>query len=119
MRILRFTISAILLVPIFAMGQQPSPANETNGKRLYTENGCYQCHGYVGQGGGAGPRIAPWTIGAEALITYVRHPAGQMPPYTAKVLPDRDLNDIAAYLKSIPDAKKAKEIPLLNDSNAK
>jgi mono/diheme cytochrome c family protein len=49
----------------------------------------------------------------------VRHPHDTptgMPPYTAKVLPDQELGDIYAYIKSLPDSgKKAKDIPVLND----
>jgi len=37
-----------------------------------------------------------------------------MPPYTSKALPDQDLTDIYAYLKSIPMPPKGKDIPLLN-----
>jgi hypothetical protein len=43
-------------------------------------------------------------------------PAGQqdrMPPYSAKVLPDSELSDIYAYLKSLPEGPAAKDIPLL------
>ena len=72
-----------------------------NGKRLYVKYGCYECHGYAGQGG-AGPRIAPKVLPTAALIAYVRHPAGAMPPYTSKVAPDADLADIRAFLASLP-----------------
>lgn len=41
----------------------PAPAapagNADTGKKLYVSVGCYQCHGYEGQGGAAGPRLAP------------------------------------------------------------
>jgi hypothetical protein len=36
-----------------------------------------------------------------------------MPPYREAVLSDPDLADIYAYLQSIPAAKDAKDIPLL------
>ena len=52
--------------------------------------------------------------GAWALTRYVRRPLGSMPAFTEKVLPDPELRDIYAYLKSIPAAKPAKDIPLLN-----
>ena len=35
-----------------------------------------------------------------------------MPPYTAKVVPEKDLADLYAFLKSLPQPKPAKEIPL-------
>ena len=89
-------------------------ADAEKGKRLFIKDGCYQCHGYQGQGGVAGARLAPRPIVVAALIAYVRHPTGQMPPYTNKVLSDADLADIHAYLSSIPAPPPAKNIPLLN-----
>ena len=89
-------------------------ANADNGKRLFVKDGCYQCHGYQGQGGTAGARLAPRPIVLAALTAYVRHPTGQMPPYTSKVLSDSELADIHAYLSSIPAPPPAKNIPLLN-----
>src|SRR5215469_6841953 len=86
--------------------------NPETGKRLFVEEGCYECHGYAGQGGGAGPRFAPRP--ASAGIQYVRRPTGVMPPYTTKVLPDKALADIRAYLGTIEPPRPAKSIPLLN-----
>ena len=91
-----------------------SRGSAENGKRLYESIGCYECHGRQAQGGSAGPKLAPRTIPLEVLISYVRHPAGSMPPYTPKLASDSDLADIHAFLKSIPAGKSAKEIPLLN-----
>jgi len=85
-----------------------------NGRRLFTKYGCYECHGTQGQGTTAGARLAPKPIALAALISYVRAPKGQMPPYTAKVVSDAELADIRAYLASIPDPPPAKNIPLLN-----
>ncbi len=88
--------------------------NAENGKKLFTKFGCYECHGYQGQGGGAGAKLAPKPISATALIAYVRHPSGSMPPYTAKVASDAELTDIRAYLASVPAPPPLKNIPLLN-----
>jgi hypothetical protein len=44
-------------------------------------------------------------------------PSGQqdrMPQYSAKVLPDAELAEIYAYIKTLPDSPPAKSIPLLN-----
>jgi cytochrome c1 len=38
-----------------------------------------------------------------------------MPPYTEKVVTDQELADIYAFLKSLPEPSKAKDIPLLNE----
>ena len=92
-----------------------SPAgNAENGKRLFTRNGCYQCHGREGQGSSmTGPRIAPDPVPFEVLASYVRKPRGEMPPYTAKVISDQELADIYAFLQSRPHPPAAKNIPLL------
>jgi len=90
-----------------------SPGNRENGKRLFTKDVCYECHGYDGQGGRDGPRIAATPLNLQALSRYVRRPFGAMPAFTAKVLPDQDLTDIYAYLKSLPVAKSPKDVPLL------
>ena len=36
-----------------------------------------------------------------------------MPAYTDKVISDQELTDIHAYLQTMPKAKPAKDIPLL------
>jgi len=106
---------AILVALTFAAILNAADAD--NGKKLFTADGCYQCHGRQGQGGSAapvgsyGPRLAPPTIPVEALRAYVRHPSGGMPPYTAKVLSN---SEIYAFLKTIAAPKPVKDIPLLN-----
>ena len=102
-----------LLLPILASAQAKSAGNAENGKRLYLRDGCYECHGYAGQGG-AGARLAPRVLPVAALIAYVRHPAGAMPPYTSKVASDADLADIRAFLATMPAPPALKSIPMLN-----
>jgi mono/diheme cytochrome c family protein len=86
--------------------------NVQTGKKLFTSYGCYECHGRAAHGG-TGPRLGPDAIPFSAFLQYVRHPAGTMPPYTAKVTSDQDLADIYAFLTSLPASPKAKSIPLL------
>ncbi|MGP0072081.1 MAG: c-type cytochrome [Bryobacteraceae bacterium] len=107
-----FLMAALLAAALLpAMGQT---GNSANGQKLFVRDGCYECHGYAGQGGFAGARIAVIGLNAQGLVRYVRAPAGQMPAYTAKVISDQELTDIWAYLQSLPKAKPAKDIPLLN-----
>lgn len=85
-----------------------------NGKKLFVRDGCYECHGREAQGGGLnGPRIAPNPIPLVALRAFVRHPTGEMPPFSAKVLPDKDVADIYAYLSTIPQPPSVDSIPIL------
>ena len=109
-------VAAMMLTS--AMAQQPAPAapagNAGTGKTLFMKTGCYQCHGSLGQGGAAGPRIAPGPMLAyRAFATYLRSPRGEMPPYTAKVLSDQQLADIYAYLAALPPPPAVDTIPLL------
>jgi mono/diheme cytochrome c family protein len=86
-----------------------------NGKRLFQKDGCYECHGSVAQGGGYnGPRLAPNPAPLTFILAYVRKPNGAMPPYTEKVISDKQLTDIYAFLKSVPQPRDPKTIPALN-----
>jgi len=87
--------------------------NSANGQKLFLRDGCYECHGYAGQGGRDGARIAAIGLNAQGLIHYVRAPAAAMPAYTDKVISDQELTDIHAYLQTMAKAKPAKDIPLL------
>jgi len=97
----------------FACGEA-SAASADNGKRVYMRVGCYQCHGTQGQGGAAGPRIAPDPMPFETLSSFVRTSSRQMPPFRQAVLSDADLADIYAYLQSIPKPPDVKSLPQLN-----
>ena len=88
--------------------------NVENGKRLFLRDGCFECHGTAGQGGGAGAKIASTALNLQGVMRYVRKPSGSMPAYTDKVLSDQELTDIYAYLKTMP-AKSAKDVPMLTE----
>ena len=103
----------VAFIGALAWGQTPA-GNAENGKKIFVKFGCYTCHGYQGQGGGAGARLAPRPIAVAALIAYVRHPSGSMPPFTDKVVSNADLSDIHAYLASVPPPPAVKDIPPLN-----
>jgi mono/diheme cytochrome c family protein len=114
-------LGALLFTNATAQAQQPganaaTAGNMQNGKKIFTSNGCYECHGLQGQGATqtGGARIGPPQLSLESFLSYVRHPMNQMPPYSSKAISDQDLTDIYAYLKSIPLPPKGKDIPLLN-----
>ena len=98
-----------------ATAQSPAaPAGDAErGKTLFLRNGCYQCHNHEGQGGAAGPRIAPAPPPFRGFTAYVRAPRGDMPPYTVKVMSEQDLADVYAYLRSRPRPPDVSTIPLL------
>jgi mono/diheme cytochrome c family protein len=103
----------ILITALATTAALAQTGDAANGKKLFLRDGCYECHGYGGQGGAAGARIATIGLNANGLIRYVRAPAGAMPAYTDKVITDQELTDIWAYLQTMPKAKPAKEVPLL------
>jgi mono/diheme cytochrome c family protein len=89
--------------------------NVDNGKRLFLKNGCYECHGYSGQGGAAGARLAQTKLSLATFTAFVRNPApGGMPPYRAKIMSDQELADVYAYIKTFPEPPPLSSIPLLN-----
>jgi mono/diheme cytochrome c family protein len=104
-----------LAKPPQAQNDNPPAGNVENGKKLYAQYGCYQCHGYAAQGG-TGPRVAPRPLAYPAFAKYVRQPTGEMPPYTVKVLSDPRLADIYAFLRSVPLPPSVDSIPLLKEN---
>jgi mono/diheme cytochrome c family protein len=89
-------------------------ASAENGKQVFTRAGCWQCHGTMGQGGAAGPKLAPDPLPFDALSSFVRTTNREMPAYREEILSDADLADLYAYLQSIPKGPDPKTIPLLN-----
>jgi ubiquinol-cytochrome c reductase cytochrome c subunit len=96
------------------LGLGASASASEKGKQLYVKHGCWQCHGFVGQGGIAGPKIAPDPLPLEAMSNFIRNSNRAMPPYREAVLSNADLAEIHAYLASIPKPADPKSIPLLN-----
>jgi len=104
-----FTLS---IATAFAADKAPSVAH---GRALFMNSGCKNCHGTQGQGSGSAPKLAPNPMPAESIAQFIRGTKGRMPPYSAKVLSDGDVADIAAYLASFPPAKSPDAIPALKD----
>jgi mono/diheme cytochrome c family protein len=94
---------------------QGNASDVEHGRQLFMKNGCYSCHGTVGQGGdrGAGPRIAPMAMPADAFKTFIRNPPEAMPRFDEKFVSDADLDAIHRYIMSLPKGRSAKEITLL------
>jgi cytochrome c len=91
-------------------------ASAENGKVAYVKHGCWQCHGFLGQGSVAtsgGTVLAPSAMSFDIFKSFVRNTNRTMPPYREAILPDADLADIYAYLQSIPKPQDANSIPLL------
>ena len=110
--------AGLVIVPILIGQGAALAADAARGKILFTQKyGCYQCHGTGGQGSAiTGPKLAPDPLPYDALSAFIRTSSRSMPPFREQILPNGDLEDIYAYLKSIPPAKDWKTIPLLSNN---
>ncbi len=94
-RYIPIAVAVLILVAGICIGAAATQEDEATdrGKKDYVEMGCYQCHGYQGQGG-AGPRIAPKPLSLEVFTRLVRRPPNVMPAYSPKVISDEKLKRI-------------------------
>src|ERR1700749_2212987 len=98
-----------------ALAQEAAPKGDpAHGKKTYVADGCWQCHGYQGQGG-AGPKLAPTPLPYQAGFRQLRKPRGSMPVYPPVATPAQGVADIYAYLQAVPKAKAVADIPALAD----
>lgn len=94
-----------------SLAQEAPKGNAQVGKEIFLADGCYQCHGRVGQGG-RGPTLVPMRLPFEAFRIMVRQPSGGgMPPYAQQVLSDQSLADAYAYLLALPGPQDAAQLP--------
>ena len=101
-----------------ASAQAAPKGDPANGQRVYLADGCFSCHGRVGQGGnyyGATPVLAKTQLPFEGFKMQMRNPVRVMPPYSEAVLSDKEAADIYAFLQTLPTGRPAKDIPALNN----
>ena len=95
---------------------QPPAGDVAKGRTAFVEYNCAWCHGTEGQGGlpANGPRIARVARSLPSFIGYVRKPTVRMSAYSEASVSDAVLADIYAYLRALPEAQPAAEVPLLD-----
>ena len=117
------SLTALVAVTSFANAQTSAaqtPAaplaaptgNAQQGKVVFeTTLRCFACHGYDGQTGS--PRLVPMARSEDIFLAYVRKPATPgMPTFAA--VPEQQLRDVYAYIRSIPQAAPAADsVPLI------
>jgi mono/diheme cytochrome c family protein len=93
----------------------PPAGDAAKGRVAFVDYNCSWCHGTEGQGSlpGVGPRIARVPRSLQSFIAYVRKPTTRMSAYSDASVSDAVLTDIYAYLRGLPEAKPAAEVPLL------
>jgi mono/diheme cytochrome c family protein len=62
---------------------------------------CYNAHNTCG--------------GYDGFKAQLRDPANDMPAYSTAVLSDQEIADMYAYVQSLPGARSAKDISILNN----
>ena len=114
----RFVLAAVAASTVaFVSGSAFAAGDAAKGKASFIKYGCWQCHGTQGQGSAItslGKVLAPDPLPWETFSAFVRSTNRAMPPYSEKILPNGDLENIHAYLSSIPKPKDVKSIPLLS-----
>jgi len=115
MRMIPLSLAAALLAfPAFAQGAGAPAGDAKAGEKLFLADGCWQCHGVGANGAAAtGPKLSRTALTFDAFLHQLRHPAQEMAPYEASVLPDASAADIYAYLASLPASPDPKTLPLL------
>ena len=111
-------MAALILAAAPAWAQDAPKGDGANGRKVYLADGCYQCHGRVGQGGlmtGLAPILAQTRLPYAAFARQVRNPVNDMPPYPESLLSEKDLQDIFTFLRALPGRRPVKDIPMLND----
>jgi mono/diheme cytochrome c family protein len=121
MRTILMTACSMLFASLAASQSQPAPPQQTagdaaKGRVAFVDYNCSWCHGTEGQGGlpAVGPRIARVPRSVQSFIDYVRKPTTRMSAYSEQSVSDAVLTDIYAYLRGLPEARPAAEVPLLD-----
>jgi ubiquinol-cytochrome c reductase cytochrome c subunit len=115
MRVVRSQVWLAAVAAGLVLGFASMSSASEKGKQLYVKHGCWQCHGFVGQGGITGPALAPNVMPLEAMSSFVRNANRSMPPYKEAILPEADMKEIHAYLVALPKPADPKSIKLLNN----
>jgi len=112
--VVKFALALAVAGCVFNGAAQAASAE--NGRKAFVTHGCWQCHGFEGQGSAVtsnGAVLSHTELPYEAFEAFVRSTNRAMPPYSEAILPSADLADIYAFLQSVPKPKDVSSIPLL------
>ena len=115
----KMLLALMMMTATSAFAQNVPKGDAVNGKKVYLADGCYQCHGRVGQGGlmtGPAPILAQTKMPYAAFKRQLRNPINDMPPYPQSLLSDQQMADIYAFLQGAPGRRPVKDIPILNNN---
>jgi len=112
-------LAAAISAGIATSAHAASASLEARGYQTFMSKGCYQCHGTVGQGGAAGPKVAPNPLPAQTIMAIIRKPIREMPPYSKAVVSDEEVVAIHAYLASVKPPPAVDSLVQLRPRGAK
>ena len=72
MRIARFFMLASLCCGLVSVQLAAQAASAEKGKAAFLKHGCWQCHGFEGQGGITGPALAPNPKPLAFISAFIR-----------------------------------------------
>jgi mono/diheme cytochrome c family protein len=101
-----------------ARAQDAPPGDAAEGKRLYLAVGCFTCHGRSGQGGamnGPAPILAKTQMPFDGFKGQLRSPVNEMPAYSEKVMTDKQIADIYAFVESLPGPRPTKDMKIFDN----
>ena len=107
-----------LLIGVSARAQDTPPGDAAEGKRLFLADGCFLCHGRAGEGGalnGPAPILAKTELPFEGFVGQLRQPIQDMPAYSEKVMSEKQIADIYAFVRSLPGPRPIEDVPILSD----
>jgi ubiquinol-cytochrome c reductase cytochrome b subunit len=95
-------------LPVLSIASFASSRDQRDhGAVVFAENGCAHCHAIGNSGGHKGPDLSG--VGRRLKVAQIRQQivegSKQMPPF-GEQLPDADLHDLLAYLRSCRDKSK-------------
>ena len=105
--------SALTFVVMTSTSSLAQEASAERGEQTYMRVGCYQCHGTDGKGSDAGTALTPDPLPPEALANFIRFSPGRMPVYPEEVLSDAEIEDIVAWLQTVPPPPEPDSIAIL------
>jgi mono/diheme cytochrome c family protein len=109
---------AVCSAVVSVRAQDAPKGDAAKGKQIYLADGCFLCHGRVGQGGGYNgpvPALARTELPFEPFKLQLRQPADDMPAYSTAVISDEQIADIYAFVQSLPGRRDPKSIAILNN----
>lgn len=96
---------AVVVMLVITMGdvsETPAPATLSQtaqeGKQLFLQNDCNNCHPKEGRAGGTGPRLSTTGVNDDTIRNTIKRGKGGMPP---RNLTDDQITKVIAYIRAI------------------